>query len=205
MTLPTKTLNINIPFELHITVDRLKTESIEHFTKLCAQIEAKPLLIQLSQGDSVEQPMISKIILDNNFDNVLKLASSYSSILRKASYNVKRLKIEVPSMNAHLFENFTTSFRKYYEWHAKVNYDHVSLLLQICDTHKAHLSLNALKNSEATRFITVREFGGKEFFDKRVNDLKEELQSEGWNITKEQAEYCIYDNNEFLDNGWLPQ
>jgi hypothetical protein len=55
------------------------------------------------------------------------------------------------------------------------------------------------------RFITLREFGTKLEFENRVNELTKDLKKGNWTIFKQEAEYCIYDNNSFLDTGWLPQ
>ena len=76
--------------------------------------------------------------------------------------------------------------------------------MQICNTHRAHLSSNSLKNEDNLRFITLREFGTKQQFESRVQNILNALHK-GWDIIKQESEYCIYDNNVFLDNGWLPQ
>ena len=97
-----------------------------------------------------------------------------------------------------------SSFDNYFEWHCKINYTQIDELLELCQKHKVHLSLNSLRNESNIRFITLREFGTKQEFNLRILALSNDLRSGDWTILKQQSEYCIYDNNTFLDNGWLP-
>ncbi len=79
----------------------------------------------------------------------------------------------------------------------------MKVLLTICQDNEVHLSKNTLKNEENTRFITLREFGNKDAFEQRITNLLENLQKENFIIQKQQAEYCVYDDNIMLDKGWL--
>ncbi|NUN99434.1 MAG: hypothetical protein HUU01_02325, partial [Saprospiraceae bacterium] len=99
---------------------------------------------------------------------------------------------------------YSPDFDKYFEWHCKINYIQIEELLGVCEKHKVHLSLNSLKNETNVRFITLREFGAKWTFGQRIAVVLSDLQKGGWTVLKQQSEYCIYDNNNFLDNGWLP-
>jgi hypothetical protein len=78
-------------------------------------------------------------------------------------------------------------------------------VVKIATFAKPQNVINSLKNESNNRFITLREFGTKLEFENRVNELTKDLKKGNWTIFKQEAEYCIYDNNSFLDTGWLPQ
>lgn len=198
-------LDTKIPFEIHITTDSLTLNRQTEFIDFCVTKDAKPLMIELAKGEFINQPMFSKVVYSNNFDNILLIATDISKSLNFQNFSVKRLKIEIPSGNSELFENYSTRFNKYFEWHCKIHYTKTDKLLVLCEKHKVHLSLNSLSNESNIRFITLREFGTKLEFEHRIMALSNDLQNGSWTILKQQSEYCIYDNNDFLDNGWLPQ
>jgi hypothetical protein len=198
-------LEKEIPFEIHITIDNLTFNRQQDFIEYCLTKDAKPLIIELSKGDFIHQPMFSKVIYSNNFDFVLALSSELSNEMKALNFFIKRLKIEVPSQNWILFQDFFTNFKKYYEWHCKVDFFRIDELLELCDKHKVHLSLNSLKNEINSRFITLREFGTIQQFESRIFDISKDLEKQNIQTKKQQSEYCIYDNNSFLDSGWLPQ
>ena len=198
-------LDKTIPFEIHITTSDLTKSRQSDFINFCTKIDAKPLIIELSKGKFIKQPMFSKVVLSNNIDNVLFVSTQLSKSLILQNFNIERLKIEIPAENYNLFENYKSTFLKYFEWHGKIDYTQTDNLNDLCRKHKVHLSLNSLKNESNNRFITLREFGTKLEFENRVNELTKDLKKGNWTIFKQEAEYCIYDNNSFLDTGWLPQ
>lgn len=193
----------NIPFELHITVRDLLVADVDHFVNCCTKQEAKPMIIELARGEYIHQPMMNKVIYATSLQEALSTANIMSQVLQKSHFPVKRLKIEVPA-DKYLY-GFATlkDFRPYFEWHGKVAYSNADALLELCAAHHVHLSLNALKKEQSSRFVTLREFGDSELFQGRVNKVSAALTTGGWPVIKQQAEYCVYDNNVFLDNGWL--
>jgi hypothetical protein len=198
-------LGAKIPFEIHITTESLASNRVKDFIDFCGSQEAKPLLIELYKGDCIHQPMLSKVIYESCIDDVFVNATELSNLIRNHNFKVKRLKIEVPSEYSELVSSNNPSFDTYFEMHCKVNFINTEQLLQLCDKHKVHLSLNSLKNQINTRFITLREFGRKQQFEQRIVSLTNDLKKNNWIILKQESEYCIYDNNNFLDKGWLPQ
>ena len=162
-------------------------------------------MIELFKGDFISQPMFSKIVLSNNIENIFLGSSELSKSMIANNFYVKRLKVEIPAEDSDLLRDFQSNFDKYFEWHCKIKYTQKDELLELCEKHKVHLSLNSLKNEENIRFITLREFGTKLEFLQRISILTNDMQKGNWTILKQQSEYCIYDNNNFLDNGWLPQ
>ncbi len=197
--------DVIIPFEIHITTKTLSLSQRDAFAGFCYSHEAKPLMIELAKGEHTDQPMFSKVVYLKNIDEALDVSTEYSLLLNKSNFEVVRLKIETMPGFAGLFQNEETgAFGKYYEWHGKVNFTDVDNLYAMCELHRVHLSLNSLKNEAGMRFITLREFGLERVFKVRIDALSKGLKTGGWQLTKQQSEYCIYDNNCFLDNGWLP-
>ncbi len=195
----------SIPFELHITTEDISLTEIQGFVTFCSRNEAKPLLIELAQGECIKQPMFSKVLTLRTLEEALGQATALSRQLHANYFGVKRLKIEVPSSYSELWASPPARFTPYFEWHGKIAFDKVGALHKLCRKHRAHLSLNALKDNEGVRFITLREHGDKNLFEQRVQELVEALESGGWPLIKQQSEYCLYDNNICLDKGWLPQ
>ena len=106
----------------------------------------------------------------------------------------------------YILNNTKTSsqvLKNIFEWHCKVEYINVISLQKLCDKYDAHLSKNALKNKKNTRFITLRETSSSEDFEKRIGQVVSELKKGSWMIIKHESEYCIYDSNLVLDNGWI--
>ncbi|SFO50651.1 hypothetical protein SAMN05428949_5475 [Chitinophaga sp. YR627] len=194
-----------IPFELHLTVNDLLTSDVEHFVNCCVEQEAKPMIIELYRGTYIHQPMMNKIVTTSSLQDALMDATMLSGILQTSGFPVKRLKVEVPANRFDAVPDISANFTPYFEWHGKVRYDNVNDLLACCATHQVHLSLNALKQAQHTRFITLREFGDINIFRQRVSQLTGALTKGGWDVIKQQSEYCVYDNNIFLDGGWLTQ
>lgn len=189
-----------IPFEIHITMNDFPKEKLELFVKECENLGAKPLLILLSRGNVVNQPMLSKIIYDKSLNSIHEKIQQFVMSIELFGFVTDRVKIEIPANKHSFFISDKMGFEKYFEWHGKINYKHSDRLLIICEEHQAHLSINGLKN---TKFITLREFGGKVDFDIRINSLINELKMSKYDVISQHHEYCIYDSNVVMDKGWL--
>ncbi len=200
-----------IPYEIHLTIATLSAEKMPFFVDLCQNQTGKAILIALAQGENLQQPMFTKVVFEENLKNVIAKSNQYANVFIENNFAIKRLKIEIPAQYSYLYtENNTVNsidFKPYFEWHAKlstlINEGEMKVLLTICQNNKVHLSKNSLKNEENTRFITLREFGNKDVFEQRITNLLGNFQKENFIIQKQQAEYCIYDDNTMLDKGWL--
>lgn len=193
-----------IPFEIHVTMAEFDLSRREAFEEICTQHAAKPLFIELSRGQFQNQPMFSKVIWTKDMHEAIRLSEEFGLLFGRAGFLPKRLKIEVPLEHAQQFlANGCDAPDRYYEWHGKVAYERVESLLKLCDRHRVHVSLNALKNDPHLRFITLREPGAEVLFKSRVGRLIAELQEEGRMVSKQHFEYCIFDTNAQLDSGWL--
>lgn len=195
---------LTIPFEIHITVEKLTESQSGLFTQICRDQAGKPVFIELSRGDFRHQPMFSTVVHEHKLEAVLRLSEQYALPFRHAGFVPKRLKIEVPFDDAERVGADSYSPAEcYYEWHGKVPYERVERLLALCGEHQAHVSRNALKDSQDLRFITLREYGSADVFKKRVKLLNEALREDGRAVSKQHFEYCIFDTNSCLDKGWL--
>jgi len=192
----------SIPFELHITVASLSPPGVNDLLSFCTKHEAKPLLIELSQGECIYQPMVNKIISLRSLEEALAIATELSIELNAQNFEVRRLKIEVP---AYCSDRWDGACDRYFEWHGKISFIPGGKLDRVCEVHRVHLSLNALKNEKDRRFITLRESGCREIFESRIKGLAADLALQGFPVIKEVSEYCVYDNNLYLDKGWLPR
>jgi len=161
------------------------------------------MIIELSRGDFIKQPMFNQVTSQRNLDGAKAVAKVISEELDSNGFIVNRVKIEVPDFHATSFQSNPTRTTNYFEWHGKINYHQVSELNALCNEFSVHLSRNSLKNEADFRFITLREFGAQKTFQSRVAHLTGELINGGWKITKQQAEYCVFDSKVSLDNGWL--
>jgi len=195
-----------IPFELHLTTGPLPVKEVDDFASFCIDHEAKPLLIELARGEYINQPMFNKIIYVAALDEALQTATELSEQLNTRNWKVQRLKIEIPAFHADQWNNTPDQpFQPYFEWHGKIQGHPTAELYTLCQLHRAHLSLNALKKAENYRFITLREYGSKTRFEERVERITASLTAASWPLVKEVAEYCVYDNNVYLDKGWLAE
>lgn len=191
----------SIPFELHITVASLSPAGVNSLLTFCTKHAAKPLLIELSQGEYIHQPMVNKIVSLLSLEEALAIATELSLELNAEKFEVKRLKVEVP---AYCSDRWDGAGDHYFEWHGKIPFIPGVKLDRVCELHGVHLSLNALKDEKDRRFITLRESGRREIFEDRIQGLVANLALQGFPVIKEVSEYCVYDNNLYLDKGWLP-
>ncbi len=190
--------------EIHITTSDLRKEQISGFEAFCESIDAKPIIIELSEGTYYRQPMISKVIKCRTKLDLEKEIASLESSFLESGFPVIRTKIEVAPWHKKNVENyFKDKSKTYYEWHGKVHINNEILIKAICEKHKAKLSRNSLKSDLTSKFITMREKEEEQMIVLRIQELKQALAFEKIVIVKEELEYCIYDSNKKLDIGWI--
>lgn len=194
-------LSEKISFEIHITVELPNSADVNTFTQICSEVGGKSLLIELAKGENPQQLMMSKCVFKENLEKVLEICKDDCAIFALKGFFPNRVKIEVDFNFADLFPE--KSRRKYFEWHGKIELEFYEKLLEICRKHTAHISKNSLKGESGFRFITLRENGEKSIFENRVFSLIEDLQKYGWEIVKQESEFCVFDSNISLDKGWL--
>ena len=192
-----------LPIELHLTTGPLAPAALPGFEALCQQVGGKALLIELARGEHCQQPMLSLVTTATaaaGLAQAWQLARQFGA----AGYAVRRIKLEVPAWGATLVRQpASTTGRPYYEWHGRVGATREIELRVWCELHGAHLSINALRQRPDVRFVTLREFGSAACFARRVAGVRNGLASHGWELAKQQAEFCFFDSQVSLDAGWL--
>ncbi|MBF9220241.1 hypothetical protein [Hymenobacter ruricola] len=193
-----------LPVEFHLTTAPLTPNGLAGFEALCQRVGGKALLIELARGQHCQQPMLSLVKTDIAPATALVEARKLAEQFGDGGYSVLRLKLEVPAWGAawaRLAQLATGG--TYYEWHGRVWYEREAELRAWCEQHAVHLSSNALRHRPDTRFVTLREFGPVAQFAARVAAVQDGLAANGWNVAKQQAEFCFFDSQISLDAGWL--
>jgi hypothetical protein len=193
-----------LPVEFHLTTTPLTTNELTGFEALCQRVGGKALLIELARGQHAQQPMLSLVKTDVDPAAALVAAKQLAKQFEEGGYPVLRLKLEVPAWGAARarlaqFPAVST----YYEWHGRVAYEREKALRAWCEQHAVHLSANALRHRPDVRFVTLREFGQVTQFAARVAAVRAGLAANGWQVAKQQAEFCFFDSRVSLDAGWL--
>ena len=194
-----------ITFELHLTTNALNLNQIKEFEMFCDTIQAKPIIIQLPEGQFQQQPMISKIIKAPTEKSLLKIVELLKNQFLGNGFEVKRTKIEVPIWEkAQIINFFNNQSCQYYEWHGKIQIEKAKLIQNIIQKYNGKLSRNSLKKDIHSKFITLRDYSDSEInIVENINKLKIELLKNGIFLMKEELEFCIFDSNELLDKDWL--
>ncbi|TNE79885.1 MAG: hypothetical protein EP332_09005 [Bacteroidetes bacterium] len=193
-----------ILFESHITLSKLERNELDNFITFCKNIHGKPLWIELSRGDFIQQPMLNLLSKQSQISGALNESRRHSNSLIERGWEVERIKIEIPfsDLNRYLTSHAQHNVI-YHEWHGKIQLHSRIELEKVCERNGVHLARNALKLNEQIHFITLREFASPELFQLRLKQLKLDLESGPWPLLKEQAESCVFDSNLYLDHGWL--
>ncbi|MFB6455384.1 hypothetical protein ACE38W_08950 [Chitinophaga sp. Hz27] len=191
-----------ILFEVHLTISEITQERIASFSDCCNRLSARPLLIELSKGACMQQPMLYAVLPTNSYSEVLTQCNSYRESLVANNFPVKRSKIEIPVDHAFSWID-DGDYPPYFEWRGKIDYIKPDELMRLCELYNVRLSQNALRNDSENRFITLREYSDEILFQARVKAVRNTLAKGGWALQKQQSEYCIYDTNISLDEGWL--
>ncbi len=198
-------------FEVHTTVDlRLP---VERFVADCASLGLKPILIELPAGDAPSQPMTSAYYRSTTLPGVMSTALEVAAELGRAGHAPIRLKVEAAPTNADVPETDASAALlpegNYFEHHLKVlvrGEAELSALGEAAMANQAHLSSNSLRASDggpSTRFLTLRSYGvGRHAAELRADALQQAVEGLGVELLKRIGEYCVYDDNLSLDDGW---
>ncbi len=202
-------------FESHITIDALDSTSLQRFQETCQALGVKCILIKLPRGITQTQPM-ANLVHVGHLPQARREVFAFAETLRREGFRVVRIKIEAAPHNEDIpltdEQAQGHSPSRYFEYHAKLVLEAeapLDDLLAACEPHKAHLSINAFKQREdgqLERFVTLRCQGvGKQSADSRLSALLQSLEVSGFPPVKVVSEYCVFDSNLSLDNGWLSE
>jgi hypothetical protein len=163
-----------------------KRQKIVDFKDFCENFNIKPIYIELERGDTPTQVMTSSLH-EGDFEKIKKEVENIAQKLQNNHFQISRMKIEahpdnigVPLQNKAILAH---QINNYFECHFKILLDkNFETLKNICENNKAHLSKEAFESFEELENILIK------------NNFK---------IEKKIVEYCVFDDNEFVDNNWL--
>ncbi|MFO0846460.1 MAG: hypothetical protein U0797_29505 [Gemmataceae bacterium] len=197
-------------FEAHVTVDAADLAERERFRAACDELSAKCVLIELPRGQTRSQPMTATYHR-GDLAEVVEQVAGLARSLRQRGFRVTRLKLEAVTTNEGVpaTDEEARAFPagNYFEFHVKLTLPaegDLDALRVVCTRHAAHLSLNALRDDSARRFVTMRVYGvGRVNAEVRFDDLCKELTALGYPLSNRLKEYAIYDSNAAVDAGWI--
>ncbi|WP_237179199.1 hypothetical protein [Paenibacillus sp. MMS18-CY102] len=193
-------------FEFHVTVASLKIEDKQAFIQACRKQQVKPVMIELDQGDCIDQPMFTGIVHSESFEHVKRRMNALASDFGKQGFSTVRTKIEIPAQEECYFHNpMTAETVPYFEWHGKVETNDLDELKRQCEPYGGHISRNSLNANGRVRFITVREHGSPAQLYDQIAGIHEVLRATGIELLKQQHELCVYDSREELDKVWVSE
>lgn len=201
-------------FEIHLTVDNLIKERLSSFEKFCQTLGGQAVLIELPVGERTQQPMLTMTKTGENIAEVLAFIDDLKLRFVAEDFSIIRTKFEIPAHQANEFLSQYPDTNGYFEWHGKVWFQHnnaLQTLRRLAGDFQAHLSKNALKDSTHYRFITYRTKENLTAFFSHVESITTALTAINsqpyWfrhdvKLEKSQHEYCVYDSNLAVDDGW---
>ena len=200
-------------FESHVTVEALPPDQVKKFQDACLEIGVKPILIELSRGDTPVHPMTAGKHRGRLPDVIEYLENDVAAHLRHRGFKVSRIKVEAAPWNEEIPLTNTEAEQcpdNYFEFHLKVLLDSMERydeLAGICEQHVTHLSSNAFKKREDGKleyFTTMRCYNmGRTVAQVEFTGLAPAIKMAGFETCSEVCEYTVYDTNLSLDDAWL--
>lgn len=196
-------------FEVHLTGNFISDAAI--LKEIVAASGWKLLCVQLSRGATPLQPMIT-FRRRGTLKDVLAYSRQAVETLSPVGFDTTRVKVEVDACNSAVpSTDDQLEFEElYFEHHIKLllsdNAD-IQQLGLIGEGHAAHLSKNTFrqrKDGNQERFITARHYRmGRSSSMMKLDQLLADLRILPHPILEVESEYCVYDSNQRLDDGWL--
>ena len=171
--------------------------------------------IVLSRGNAASQPMATWRRSSTVLSSMRDEADGFAADAVQAGFELTRVKIEAAPGNEDLpqtdQEASTEPDANYFEHHIKLDRPReasVEKLTELCESHGAHLSRNAFRQTAGDReerFVTLRTYAvGDQTSQRQLAALLDCLAAVEEDVIETESEYCVYDSNIALDAGWLP-
>lgn len=202
-----------LPFEIHVTVKN--PGDIEKFKSDCQEIQVKPIVIDLQDGNSqtiMLDVMTSSVFYGENTGAYNK-AWEISYFLQQKGYDVVRRKIETipwhPAAPSEKHANPIMPKNCYFESHIQIitTTDRKSELEVIAKKNNAHLSRNFFKKVSENEYIIMvtlrKKEGTYEKFKEELEILKSDISAANFAMKKIEVEFSIYDTNVSHDYNWV--
>lgn len=207
-------------YECHITVDlgeQANTTSLTAFEAACETLGAKVIVIQLSNGQTPLQPMLSKFMQGEAEQIVADINAMRDALAR--DFCVVRLKVEAGIDNNNIPQTDAAisalAESCYFEHHIKmclpIGMDLSALQHQLA-TYHGYVSKNARsivqnnnsnKSKQEYRFVTQRFRRGNDYAVQQLEALLDFLHTQSIDTQKVIREFNIFDSYADLDAGWM--
>jgi hypothetical protein len=194
---------MSLQVEIHLTTSPLAGQELDQFAAFCQSIDAKPIIIELPGADVPQHPMISQTVGVNDRteldDHLEQLKKSFNDV----GYSISRVKLEVDIQDHEAGQDLFPDYRGgYFEWHGQVSLETSQKIDLQNPYYPVHISQNALRDWPDSRILTLRN-AKKALLLRQVKNLVKDLDSMGEKTSKQHFEYCCFDSNVGLDDGWL--
>lgn len=195
-------------FELHVTV---RPNDVIAFATFCKEIQAKPLYIQLNQGQHPDQLMLATTNMLRNDEEAKAWAKNYGDMVKR-HFDVTRVKLE---------SRLTEGPNEYYEAHWKLDFTHSGYgapprihaenyqywTCALLDFRLTRPQLLHSRNLFDTRihylsqriYLSEDHLAASTTFNKSGIDIN----THGLPLVKTHYERAIWDSNPEIDNGWV--
>lgn len=204
-------------YEIHVTV---QTNCTERFKARCKELGVKPIILDLQKksGDVLCEVMTSSTL--STYDKTVNEAKaemlriSMGLAVDKEHFTVIRAKIETVPWHPMAPSEHNGKFHfegSHYETHFGViikSQEDVLALCMFAESHKLHLSKNAIKRFDDGSFVQMATFRSytalKEDFELIVDSITRGIYGLGLTLEKTpKIEFAIYDTNADHDAEWL--
>lgn len=203
-------------YEIHITVK--SDGEIEQFKECCAELEVKPLVVQLANGAVPDDVMTSSSIKctpSELRDECMRILIG----LEVMGWRTIRCKVECPPFHSKVVKLQSQDILpfQYFESHIPIRVtasDDLEVLRILCEHHlDMHMSANAFKVNDAERTImaTYRStIHNADQFRSATNNRVATLRGEHPSYSQYEfhaenpvVEFAIFDSNRSHDNEWI--
>lgn len=202
-------------FETHLTLASMGIEEMAALREWGAGRDLKYVYILLDRGAQPSQPMVTWRTA-GILSKVRREVSEICGNLETARFPVTRVKIEAAIGNEQVPQTDTEAFcfhpSRYFEHHVKLIMPpdaDCGAIIEVAMRHAAHLSRNVLRQRPdglVERFVTQRCHSvGLSTATNRLENFLAVLASLRAPVVRIEEEFVVYDSNEALDAGWLPE
>ncbi len=189
-------------------------EADDTLQRWAVQRGAKYTRILLDAGRTPDQPMLT-LRGNGTLADQRAAAAVHTAALRRAGFDVVRVKIEAAPWNADVprtaREAEALPSDCYFEHHVKLVLTNAAAIARVAEVavrHNARVSRNARRLRPELggheRFVTQRCHGvGSPEAEGRLRMLVRELADGGFQIADTEREFVVQDDNPSVDAGWL--
>lgn len=196
-------------YEIHITVKGGDID-VKKFKRDCADIDVKPLVVQLRGGQIPNDVMTSSTVKCTPA-RLKALCVTQVVQLMERGWEPTRCKIECSPWHNAIADIRPNQIKpwQYFESHIPVNvssHDDIGCLRALCRLLDMHLSANAFKVTDRSRTIMVTyrsaDYDALEF-RKQVMDRVGMITEALYDAQPPVVEFALFDSNRDHDNTWL--